>query len=520
MLKEKYHEYACITQDSQKENEILQDEVQTKKDRLVAQSSVFEASQASVSDLKVQLSEYKREIRTERSKCERSSNKIEKYKQALEHPDHSGYETGPYDKGEMQLPSINSCQLPTNSQVQTATDPFQCEEKNCTMNSSATETEFILQDQVSQMSRDLVEVVLEDYFEVLEALGAGAYGSVLRVQNRATDQTMALKLLKKSRTSLSGFLVEYCTAFRLSSHPSIIGCYEIAFQTTEHYVFAQELSPVGDLFSLIEDQVGIPEEKVKRCAVQISSALDFMHKKGYVHRDIKPENVLLMDRECHRIKVTDFGFTRLKGTAISARSGTISYMSPELYQPDAGCLEAEASLDVWAFGVLLFCVLTGTFPWEMAALSDINYSAFVEWITGGVDAIPSCWNRFTVEALKMFSKLLAHSPTQRSRAVEVLHLIDLPWTVDLYLTDGIEEINSTEEEYSTEPSASDSMSSCSDGSQAESSSPSSTSSTSCSHSESHEEAGSNKSIIASFLMSSSGGLILPQKEHVWMVLRC
>ncbi|XP_069506302.1 serine/threonine-protein kinase SBK1-like [Ambystoma mexicanum] len=380
-----------------------------------------------------------------------------------------------------------------------------CEEKNCTMNSSATETELILQDQVSQMSRGLVEVVLEDYFEVLEALGAGAYGSVLRAQNRGTDKAMALKLLKKSLTSLSGFLVEYCTSFLLSSHPSIIGCYEIAFQTPEHYVFAQELSLVGDLFSLIEDQVGIPEEKVKRCAVQISSALDFMHKKGYVHRDIKPEYVLLMDRECHRIKVTDFGFTRLKGTAISAWSGTISYMSPELYQPDTGCLEAEASLDVWAFGVLLFCVLTGTFPWEMAALSDINYNAFVEWITGGVDAIPSRWNRFTVEALKMFSKLLAHNPTQRSRAVEVLHLIDLPWTVDLYLTDGIEEINSTEEEYSTEPSASDSMSSCSDGSQAESSSPSSTSSTSCSHSESHEEAGNNKSISLSFLMSSSSG---------------
>ncbi|XP_069506306.1 serine/threonine-protein kinase SBK1-like [Ambystoma mexicanum] len=354
-------------------------------------------------------------------------------------------------------------------------------------------TEIVLQNQVFQMSKDLVEVVLEEHYEVLQELGAGAYSSVLRAQNRATDQTMALKLLKKSCTSLSGFLVEYCTAFLLSSHPSIIGCYGIAFQTPEHYVFAQELSPVGDLFSLIVDQVGIPEEKVKRCAVQISSALDFMHKKGFVHRDIKPENVLLMDRECHRIKVTDFGFTRLKGTAISPRSGTTSYMSPELYQPGTDFLEAEPSLDVWAFGVLLFCVLTGNLPWEMAARADINYSAFVNWVTTSIGEVPFCWKGFTIEALKMFSKLLAHHPTQRSRAAEILHFIDPPWTVDL-LADGIEEINRTEEEYSTEPSASDSMSSCIDGS------PSSKSPTSCSHFESV----SSKSISLSFLMSSSG----------------
>ncbi|XP_069505974.1 serine/threonine-protein kinase SBK1-like [Ambystoma mexicanum] len=369
------------------------------------------------------------------------------------------------------------------------------------MNSKVTETELILQDQVFQLSKNLVEVVLQDYFEVLEKLGTGTYSSVLKAQNRATDQMMALKLLKKSRTSLRSFLVEYCTASLLSSHPCIIGCYGIAFQTMEHYVFAQELSPFGDLFSLIQDQIGIPEEKVKRCAVQISSALDFMQKKGFVHRDIKPENVLLLDRECHHIKVTDFGFTRLKGTAVSARSGTIPYMSPEVYQPATDCLEVDPSLDVWAFGVLLFFVLTGTFPWEMATLADIDYKAFVDWMTRGMSLIPSRWKRFTTEALTMFSKLLAHNPIQRSRAVEILHFMDLPWTVDL-LADGIEEISSSEEEYSTEPSASDSMSSSSDV--GKNGSTSSESPTTCSHSKSHEEAWS-KSVSLSISISSSSG---------------
>ncbi|XP_069058097.1 serine/threonine-protein kinase SBK1-like [Pleurodeles waltl] len=251
------------------------------------------------------------------------------------------------------------------------------------------------------------------------------------------------------------------------------------------------------LFSAFK--VGIPEEKVKRCAVQISSALEFMRSKGLVHRDIKPENVLLLDRECHRIKVTDFGFTRLKGTVVSARSGTVPYMSPEVYRPNTDCLEVDYSLDVWAFGILLFCVLTGTFPWETARFEDINYSVFVDWMKSGASGVPYQWKRFTVEALNMFSRLLAHNPLQRSSAVEVLHFIDFPWAVDLGLVDGLKDTNDVEAVSSTELVSGDSMSSGSDGQAVETSSGSS----SCSDSESSDIEESNNSISLGSLISDS-----------------
>ncbi|XP_078506700.1 serine/threonine-protein kinase SBK1-like [Lissotriton helveticus] len=365
------------------------------------------------------------------------------------------------------------------------------------MNPQVTETELILEGHASQISKNLVEVELEDYFEVLQELGSGAYGSVLMAQNRTTDQKVALKLLSKGRTSQRRFLMEYCIAFCLSSHPNIIASYGVAFQTKEHYVFAQELAPRGDLFSLIQDQVGIPEEKVKRCAVQISSALDFMRSKGLVHRDIKPENVLLYDKECHSIKVTDFGLTRLKGTVVSARSGTVPYMSPEVYKPHADCLEVDFSLDVWAFGILLFCVLTGTFPWEIPRFEDINYSIFVDWATTGAGGVPCRWKRFTVEALNMFHKFLAHKPLQRSNAVEVLRFIDFPWTVDLGLAGGLEDTNNVAEGSSTELTSSDSMSSGSDGQAVVTSSGSSSSF----NSESIDAEESNKSISLGTIIS-------------------
>uniref|UniRef100_A0A8D0AEC0 Myosin phosphatase Rho interacting protein n=1 Tax=Sander lucioperca TaxID=283035 RepID=A0A8D0AEC0_SANLU len=114
-------------------------------------------------------------------------------------------------------------------------------------------------------------------------------------------------------------------------------------------------------------QVGLPEEMVKRCMQQLGLALDFMHSKNLVHRDVKPENVLLFDRECRRIKLADFGMTRRVGSRVKRVSGTIPYTAPEVCRASrAEGFLVTTSLDVWAFGVLVFCMLTGNFPWEAA----------------------------------------------------------------------------------------------------------------------------------------------------------
>uniref|UniRef100_A0A665V323 Myosin phosphatase Rho interacting protein n=1 Tax=Echeneis naucrates TaxID=173247 RepID=A0A665V323_ECHNA len=109
------------------------------------------------------------------------------------------------------------------------------------------------------------------------------------------------------------------------------------------------------------------KEMVKRCMQQLGLALDFMHSKNLVHRDVKPENVLLFDRECRRIKLADFGMTRRVGCRVKRVSGTIPYTAPEVCRANrAEGFLVTTSLDVWAFGVLVFCMLTGNFPWEAA----------------------------------------------------------------------------------------------------------------------------------------------------------
>ncbi|KAG7492060.1 hypothetical protein MATL_G00010320 [Megalops atlanticus] len=264
------------------------------------------------------------------------------------------------------------------------------------------------------------------HYEHIRELGKGTCGKVDLVAHRTQGTKLALKFVNKNKTKLKSFLREYSITSDLSCSPFIIKVLDVLFETEDSYVFGQEYAPAGDLFDIIPPQVGLPEEMVKRCIQQLGLALDFMHSKSLVHRDVKPENVLLFDRECRRVKLADFGMTRRVGCRVKRISGTIPYTAPEVCQASrAEGFLVDCSLDVWAFGVLIFCMLTGNFPWEAALPSDAFYEEFWRWQRApsrpGVS--PSQWRRFTDDALRMFQRLLAVEPEKRCGVKDVFCFI-------------------------------------------------------------------------------------------------
>uniref|UniRef100_H3AVC5 SH3 domain binding kinase family member 2 n=1 Tax=Latimeria chalumnae TaxID=7897 RepID=H3AVC5_LATCH len=297
------------------------------------------------------------------------------------------------------------------------------------------EASEVVEELLELTSQNLAKMEVKDHYNIIQELGQGKYGRVLMVTHRIRGTPMALKLVPKQTSKLWNFLYEYCVSLYLSSHPNMVNMFGIVFESQEHYGFLQELALDRDLLALIQPRIGIPEDAVKRCARQISNALGFLHCKGLVHRDIKPENILVFDKDCRWVKLTDFGLTRRKGTILRLISGFLPYTAPELgHFCNSEGLPIDFNLDSWAFGVTLFCIQTGYFPWEKCLPGDFFYEEFARWVKSGEAkepcTIPRHWRRFTPEALSMFQKLLAVDPKKRGTVEEVLNYMDFQWKVD------------------------------------------------------------------------------------------
>jgi serine/threonine protein kinase len=233
----------------------------------------------------------------------------------------------------------------------------------------------------------LIGSIIAGRYKLRQEIGEGGMGSVyLAEQTQPVKRKVALKLIKAgmdSRTVLARFESER-QALALMDHPNIARVLDAGTTESGHPFFVMDLVKGIPLTDYCDQHC---LDLLQRLTLfrQICSAVQHAHQKGIIHRDLKPSNILVECHDGHPVpKVIDFGLAKATSglrlseqslfTAFGTVAGTPLYMAPE--QAAFNALDVDTRADIYALGVILYELLTGSTPikretFQKAALAEM-----------------------------------------------------------------------------------------------------------------------------------------------------
>ena len=204
-----------------------------------------------------------------------------------------------------------------------------------------------------------------DYYEMLDDLGEGIFGSVKLGVEKKTKERVAIKIIKKKKAKPSDIeLVRTeIDVMKLCHHPNVVHLLD-HFENAEYIFIVMEYIRGGRLTDYMkEKKFNFSEKRAAELIYEIAVGVKYLHKYGIIHRDLKPDNIMLTEaNDKGHIKIMDFGLSKILGKKekTSDGFGTLTFVSPEVLIRKP----YNKEIDIWSIGVILYLMLSGDLPFD------------------------------------------------------------------------------------------------------------------------------------------------------------
>jgi eukaryotic-like serine/threonine-protein kinase len=224
-------------------------------------------------------------------------------------------------------------------------------------------------------------------YKILEKLGAGGQGTVYKAVDSKLGRTVVVKVLPEELTAKEANLKRFEREARLASsldHSNICTIFDLNVINGIHFI-AMQYIPGRNVRQLVNGKP-LQLESALSIAIQVADALAVAHAQGIVHRDIKAGNVMVTAKG--QAKVLDFGLAKLLDddaartsgihhtelTEVGIPYGTATYAAPEQARGD----RVDSRADIFSTGVLLYEMLTGSWPFKGKTAVDVRHAVLHE----------------------------------------------------------------------------------------------------------------------------------------------
>ena len=258
-----------------------------------------------------------------------------------------------------------------------------------------------------------------DYYEMLDDLGEGIFGSVKLGVEKKTKERVAIKIIKKKKAKPSDIeLVRTeIDVMKLCHHPNVVHLLD-HFENAEYIFIVMEYIRGGRLTDYMkEKKFNFTEKRAAELIYEISIGVKYLHKYGIIHRDLKPDNIMLTEaNDKGHIKIMDFGLSKILGKKekTSDGFGTLTFVSPEVLIRKP----YNKEIDIWSIGVILYLMLSGDLPFDDEEDDEQKIAKSI--VFNEVEFPPKKFGNKSKEVIDLIKRCLTKEPKDRIKVDEII----------------------------------------------------------------------------------------------------